>query len=86
MADDHIHEVTCREFVTLVTDYMERALPEERVDLIEEHLVICDSCKTYLDQLEATIDALPKAAADEPVQDDTRDALMAMFRDWKAER
>jgi predicted anti-sigma-YlaC factor YlaD len=86
MSDEHIHEVTCREFVELVTDYMEGALPEDQVDLIEEHLVMCDWCKTYLDQMEATIAVLPDAAVDEPVSPDTRAALMTMFRDWKAER
>jgi predicted anti-sigma-YlaC factor YlaD len=87
MADEHRHhEVTCVEFVELVTDYLEGALPEERVDLMEEHLVMCDWCKTYLDQIEATIEALPDAVVDEPVPDDTRTELLTMFRDWKAQR
>ena len=87
MADEHRHnEVTCVEFVELVTDYMEGALPEERTDLMEEHLVMCDWCKTYLDQIEATVAALPDAAVDEPVADDTREELLTMFREWKAQR
>ena len=55
MAEVHRHgtdEVTCREFVELVTDYWEGALPEERIELVEEHLVMCDWCKLYLDQIE----------------------------------
>jgi predicted anti-sigma-YlaC factor YlaD len=87
MADEHRHnEVTCIEFVELVTDYMEGALPQERTDLMEEHLVMCDWCKTYLDQIEATVAALPDAAVDEPVADDTREELLMMFREWKAQR
>lgn len=87
MADEHRHdEVTCVEFVELVTDYLERALPERRVDLIEEHLVMCDWCKTYLDQIEATVEALPDAAIEEPIPDTTRELLLTTFRDWKAQR
>ena len=89
MADRHEHtddEITCREFVAIVTDYLEGALPEERVDLIEEHLVMCDWCKTYLDQMQATVRALPDAALDEPASDAVRTDLMAMFADWKANR
>ena len=89
MADRHEHEhdeITCREFVAIVTDYLEGALPEERVDLIEEHLVMCDWCKTYLDQMEATIGALPDAVDDEPASDTVRSDLMAMFAEWKAGR
>ena len=85
---DHHHpdEITCAEFVELVTDYLEGALPEERADLAEEHIVICDSCKTYLDQFEATVAALPDAVVDEPIPDDERTKLLAMFRDWEAQR
>jgi predicted anti-sigma-YlaC factor YlaD len=47
-------EITCREFVELVTDYFEGALPAETLALTEEHLVMCDWCTTYAEQLRAT--------------------------------
>jgi anti-sigma factor RsiW len=87
MIDRHDHdEVTCHEFVEIVTDYLEGALPEDRADLVEEHLVLCDSCKTYLDQIEATVQALPDTIRDEPVSDAARSALLSAYRDWKAQR
>jgi anti-sigma factor RsiW len=86
MADDHVHEIVCVEFVALVTEYMEGALPADQADLMEEHLVMCDWCKTYLDQIEATVAAIPHAVVDEPVPAETKDALMTMFREWKAAR
>ena len=87
MADHHRHhEVLCIEFVELVTEYLEGALPEERADLMEEHLVMCDWCKTYLDQVEATIDAMPGAFEAETVPDGARFELMTMFREWEAQR
>jgi anti-sigma factor RsiW len=86
MADQHQHdEVVCQAFVELVTDYLEGALPEDRRDLVEEHLVICDACKTYLEQIEATVEALPDAVHDEPVPSDTRAALLSAFHDWRRE-
>jgi predicted anti-sigma-YlaC factor YlaD len=86
MADQHDHrEILCREFVELVTEYLEGALPAERVELVEEHLVMCDWCKTYLEQLEATVEALPAAAEPEPVPAETELALLAAFREWKAD-
>jgi predicted anti-sigma-YlaC factor YlaD len=86
---DHRHEhdeITCREFVEVVTDYLEGVLPEHQVELIEEHLVMCDWCKTYLDQIDATVAALPAIATAEPVPAATRDALLTTFRTWKAAR
>ena len=89
MPDMHRHEideVTCREFVELVTDYWEDALPEERLELVEEHLVMCDWCKTYIDQMEATVKALPEAGEREPVPEATERVLLSAFREWKARR
>ena len=86
---DHRHEhdeITCREFVEVVTDYLEGVVPEDQVELIEEHLVMCDWCKTYLDQIDALVAALPAIATPEPVPATTRDALLTMFQGWKAER
>jgi predicted anti-sigma-YlaC factor YlaD len=84
MGDAHDHrEILCREFVELVTEYLEGALPAERVELVEQHLVMCDWCKTYLDQLEATVRALPAAAEPEPVPAQTELALLAAYREWK---
>jgi predicted anti-sigma-YlaC factor YlaD len=51
-------EVTCQQFVELVTDYLEGALPTRTLSHVEEHLVICDWCVTYLDQMHATIASL----------------------------
>jgi predicted anti-sigma-YlaC factor YlaD len=80
---DH-EEITCREFVEVVTEYLDGVMPEDQVELIEEHLVMCDWCKTYLDQLDAIVAALPAIATPEPVPAPTREALLTMFRGWKA--
>jgi predicted anti-sigma-YlaC factor YlaD len=77
----HVEEVVCREFVELVTDYWEGSLPEDRIELVEEHLVMCDWCVTYLDQLGETVRALPGAAQAQAVPEPTEDALLAAFRE-----
>jgi predicted anti-sigma-YlaC factor YlaD len=89
MAEAHRHgieEVTCQEFVELVTDYWEGALPAERVALVEEHLVLCDSCKVYLDQMDATVMALPEAAELEPVPPAIERTLLSAFLEWRDRR
>ena len=80
---DTTDEVTCREFVELVTDYWEGALPEERIELVEEHLVMCDWCKTYLEQIEATVRALRQGASAEPVPAGDRAGAAGAFREWR---
>jgi predicted anti-sigma-YlaC factor YlaD len=51
-------EVTCEQFVELLTDYLEGALSPQTHGLVEEHLVMCDWCVTYTEQMQATLDAL----------------------------
>lgn len=89
MADMHRHgteEVVCRDFVELVTDYWEGALPEARVALVEEHLVMCDWCKVYLDQMEVTVAAMSQARGTEPVPAETQHVVLAAFRTWTEQR
>jgi predicted anti-sigma-YlaC factor YlaD len=51
-------EVTCEQFVELVTDYFEGALPPRTLSHVEEHLVMCDWCVTYVEQLQTTVESL----------------------------
>jgi anti-sigma factor RsiW len=72
-------EVTCREFVELVTDYFEGALDARTVGQVEEHLVMCDWCVTYAEQLRATVDALGQLA--EATPPDPPDVALAALRE-----
>lgn len=51
-------EVTCQQFVELITDYLEGSLTTRTLSSVEEHLVMCDWCATYLEQMDATIASL----------------------------
>jgi predicted anti-sigma-YlaC factor YlaD len=51
-------ELTCKELVELVTDYLEFALQDYQRSRVDEHLEGCPFCRTYLEQMRATIRAL----------------------------
>ena len=75
-------EVVCQQFVELVTDYFEGTLAPRTLSHVEEHLVICDSCMTYLEQMRATVaslQALKQLAPAEPPA-----SLLAALRARKA--
>ena len=61
--DATAEEVTCQQFVELVTDYFDGALAERTLSQVEEHLVMCDWCVTYLEQTQFTLDALARQHA-----------------------
>jgi predicted anti-sigma-YlaC factor YlaD len=48
-------DIPCREIVELVTDYLEDALSPDVQVAVERHLLICDGCAAYLDQMRETI-------------------------------
>jgi anti-sigma factor RsiW len=53
-----LDEVSCQQFVELVTEYFESTLEPRTLSQVEEHLVMCDWCVTYVEQMQATIGAL----------------------------
>ena len=72
----------CNEFVEIVTDYLEDALPRDQRVRVDEHLQTCDGCTTVLAQWREVI-RLTGRLADERVDEvepTTRDHLMSSFR------
>jgi predicted anti-sigma-YlaC factor YlaD len=79
-----VEELTCKELVEVITDYLEgRMLPERRL-LFEEHVAFCSWCQTYLDQMRETI-RLTGMLTEDDLSPATRDALLASFRNWTSE-
>jgi predicted anti-sigma-YlaC factor YlaD len=74
--------ITCQEVVELVTDYLETALPPQEAELFEEHLNFCEGCVWYLDQMRTTVATVGRVR-EEDLPPETRERLMAAFRDWK---
>ena len=75
-------DLTCRELVELVTEYLEGTLPEPERDRFDEHLGECPGCATYLEQIEQTVHTLGALPPDE-LDPALRDRLLAAFRDWR---
>jgi predicted anti-sigma-YlaC factor YlaD len=75
-------ELTCQEFVELVTEYLEGALPADKCKRIEAHLDDCDYCSDYLGQMRQTIRALGRFR-ETRIAPPARALLLAEFRDWK---
>jgi anti-sigma factor RsiW len=75
-------EMTCRELVELVTDYVEGALPDSERKRFDEHVAECPGCDAYVRQLRETI-RLTGTLADEQLSDEARRLLLRAFRDWR---
>jgi predicted anti-sigma-YlaC factor YlaD len=76
-----VQEITCKELVEVVTDYLEGRMPPDRRLLFEEHVAFCSWCQTYLDQMRETI-RITGTLTEDDLSTETRDALLEAFRDW----
>jgi anti-sigma factor RsiW len=76
-------DMTCRQFVELVTDYLENELDHDTRRRFETHVAGCPGCARYLDQIRETQRALGRVRL-EPISTPARDQLMAAFRAWRS--
>lgn len=75
-------EITCKEIVELVTDYLESAMSEPDRARFDRHLSMCRGCATYLEQMRETI-RLTGTLAEDSLSLAAKSSLMSAFRDWK---
>ena len=82
MSGASVEELSCREVVEILGDYLEGAMaPDDRARL-EEHLAGCDGCTAYLEQLRTTI-RLSGRLPDEAVSPQAMAPLLEAFRAWR---
>jgi anti-sigma factor RsiW len=75
-------ELTCKEMVEIVTDYLEGALAPADRSRFEAHLAVCAGCTQYLAQMRETI-RMTGTLTEEQIPQQQRDALLAAFGDWR---
>ena len=73
---------TCREVVTLASEYLEGTMGQDEATAFEVHLNFCDGCVRFVDQLRETA-ATAGALPEEQISDELRARLLVAFRDWK---
>jgi anti-sigma factor RsiW len=79
---DASKNISCREAVELVTEYVERTLDAETRAAFEAHLDCCDPCGAYLRQMRVTVRVvgdLPPESVDPAVER----GLLDLFRTLK---
>jgi predicted anti-sigma-YlaC factor YlaD len=73
-------DLTCRQVVELVSDYLDGALDDDLRADVEGHVGGCDGCAMVLDQLRETI-RLTGTLTEDQLSPEQRDTLLAAFRE-----
>ena len=76
-------ELTCAELVELVTDYLEDGLDARDRERFEEHLMFCDGCDNYLEQIRRTV-AVSGRLREEDLPGGLEERLLTAFQGWKS--
>ena len=76
-------ELTCKELVELVTEYLEGKLSATDQKRFSEHLALCDGCRSHLQQMRATIATLGRLT-EQSISNEAKERLLRAFRRWKA--
>ncbi|MEI8406397.1 MULTISPECIES: anti-sigma factor family protein [unclassified Kribbella] len=76
-------DLDCREFVELVTSYLEGDLSTTAEQDFIDHLALCDGCERYLDQMRQTTQAVTDLPAGD-LPGEARTALLDAFRSRRA--
>jgi anti-sigma factor RsiW len=75
-------EMSCRELVELVTEYLEGTLPRGDRRRFERHLKKCQWCERYLEQIRDVVRTLGRLT-EETIPPRARGELLVAFRDWQ---
>jgi anti-sigma factor RsiW len=78
-------DLSCKELVELVTDYVEDRLPQPVRTRFEMHLSYCAPCRVYLAQMRETVN-LAGRLSEETLPPGSKEALLEAFRGWKRGR
>jgi predicted anti-sigma-YlaC factor YlaD len=78
-----VEQLSCRELVELVTDYLEGALSPVDTARFEDHIGRCGACTIYLEQMRQTVEVLGHLPVDSVKPEAKRDLLEA-FRGWRS--
>jgi len=68
--------------VELVTAYLDDALDPADRERFEEHLVFCDGCQNYLEQIRTTVRLTGQLEWEFPPE--LQEQMLEAFRNWRA--
>lgn len=77
-----MNDLTCKQLVEHMTDYLEGTLSEAERSHFESHLGLCPDCSNYMEQIVQTI-RLTGMLSGQGITSQEKERLLRALRDWK---
>ena len=74
--------ITCKDLTEVLTEYLEGTMAPEDRAVLEAHLLLCEGCATYVEQMRQVLRTVHALQVDE-VEATAPDSLLEAFRAWK---
>lgn len=78
------HDITCRQAVTLISQYLDNALGRDDRARLEAHRAECAHCAEHLRQIRITI-AVTGRLREDDLEPHVREDLMTLYRRWRSD-
>jgi predicted anti-sigma-YlaC factor YlaD len=80
--ESNLNDLSCKELVELVTDYLEGALSEQDSARFDSHIAKCDWCRIYIEQIKLTVKSMGQLS-EANISPQAQGELLQAFRTWK---
>jgi predicted anti-sigma-YlaC factor YlaD len=73
--------LSCKEITENANSYLDRELTFFTRMKVKMHLILCENCRRYMDQLQLTIQSLSNFRRDDTVSDDIVDKVVRSMKE-----
>jgi anti-sigma factor (TIGR02949 family) len=77
---EHTHDLSCKQLLASIGDYVEGDLNPELCQEIERHIAGCEHCRVVVDTLNKTITLYHTSAQEAEVPNDVRGRLFEVLK------
>ncbi len=77
---EHTHDISCKQLLASIGDYVEGDLAPELCQEIERHISRCENCRVVVDTLNKTITLYHASAQEDQVPNEVRGRLFQVLK------
>lgn len=74
------HPIQCKDYIVMISDYVDGELAPELCACIEAHMQDCETCRIVVDTMRKTIELYQVSSGEDELPDPVHDRLFARLK------